>query len=64
MPSHFHLLAGSEEVSANNSGTEPCESENPAGQLLQGAMKKIDTKENTTKNEGIYVLVKVSPIAP
>ena len=68
-PSNFHLSAGAEEV-VNNTTAQPYEGDNPAGELLDGTIiqsgsnKEIDTTKNTRKNEGIYVIVKVSPVFP
>ena len=69
-PSNFHLSAGAEEVTVNNTMAQPYEGDNPAGELLDGTIiqsgsnKEIDTTKNTRKNEGIYVIVKVSPVSP
>ena len=69
-PSHFHLLAGSEEVAVNKTMTQPYKGDNPAEELLDGVIiqsgsnKQIDTTKNTRRNEGINVIVKVSPISP
>ena len=49
---------------------QPYECGNPAGEILDNAIiqtgsnKEIDTTTNTRKNEGIYVIVNVSPISP
>ena len=41
-----------------------CELGNPAGEILTGSNEEIDTTKNSRRNEGIYVIVNISPISP
>ena len=47
---------------------QPYECGNPGGEILDGGIiqtgsnKEIDTTKNKRKNEGIYVIVNISPI--
>ena len=56
-------------MAVNNTTTQPYEGDNPAGELLDGTIiksgsnKENDTTKNTRKNEGSYVVVKVSPVS-
>ena len=49
--------------------TQPYECGNPGGEILDGRIiqtgsnKEIETTKNKRKNEGIYVIVNVSPIS-